>query len=210
MGKALLIAIVIAAAVFGGLLLFNHQSTNNLNAVAVNLTPSPTPYHLILATPSAAISGVNSSTSADTQNLPTSATIETAKGNITLQLFPAVAPIAVANFTKKAESGFYNGLDFHRVEDWVIQGGDPLGNGTGGKDMQTELNNKPFVAGSLGVAAHPGTNGKNINNDAQFFITKTDASWLNGQYTNFGIVTSGMDVVNKIAIGDKIIGITVQ
>lgn len=95
-------------------------------------------------------------------------------------------------------------LIFHRVEDWAIQGGNPDGNGTGGGKMATELNSKPFVVGSLGVAR-----GGDINvfNDAQFFITKTDASWLNGQYTNFGIVTGGMDVVSKIEIGDKILDI---
>lgn len=70
-----------------------------------------------------------------------------------------------------------------------------------------ELNNKSFVAGSLGVARGEDIN---ISNDSQFFITKTDASWLNSQYTNFGIVTQGMDVVNKIEIGDKILGISLQ
>jgi len=142
--------------------------------------------------------------------IATSAAIITSKGVIQLMLFPQDAPIAVVNFIKKVQSGFYNGLTFHRVENWVIQGGDPKGDGTGGNDMQTELNNKPFVTGSLGMAGHGGTDGKTINNDSQFFIVKLDSSWLNGQYTNFGIVTSGMDVVEKIAIGDKILGITVQ
>jgi peptidyl-prolyl cis-trans isomerase B (cyclophilin B) len=107
----------------------------------------------------------------------------------------------------KAQSGFYNNLTFHRVEDWVIQGGDPKGNGMGGGNMPVEFNQKPFVKGSLGVASRG--DGK-VQNDAQFFITKTEASWLNGQYTNFGIVTEGMDVVEKIAVGDKIIGISVE
>lgn len=189
----------------------NHANTGSFQNVNVSLTPSPTPVHLIIATPSAAL--MQNASEAATVSGPVasiSATIETSKGNIVLTLFTDVAPKAVANFVEKAKSGYYNGLDFHRVEDWVIQGGDPLGNGTGGKDMATELNSKPFVRGSLGVAAHPGPNGQNINNDSQFFITKTDASWLNGQYTNFGIVTSGMDVVDKITIGDKILGISVQ
>src|SRR5207302_6962288 len=96
------------------------------------------------------------------------------------------------NFIMKAESGFYKGLVFHRVEDWVVQGGDPKGDGTGGGLMQTEINDIPFVAGSLGVAR-----GQNINvsNDSQFFITKSEANWLNQQYTNFGMVSGGMDVV---------------
>ena len=93
------------------------------------------------------------------------------------------------------------------MEDWVIQGGDPLGNGTGGGKMQTELNNKPFIVGSLGVARGQDIN---VSNDAQFFITKKESSWLDGQYTNFGIVEKGMDVVEKIQIGDKILGITIE
>lgn len=135
------------------------------------------------------------------------ATIKTSKGDITLTLYPDVAPKTVANFIKKAESGFYDDLTFHRVEDWVVQGGDPKGNGTGGGDMATELNNKPFIVGSLGVAR--GQDIK-ISNDAQFFITKKEASWLNGQYTNFGIVKKGIDVVDTIEISDKILGITVK
>ena len=135
------------------------------------------------------------------------AIIKTSKGDIQLTLFLNDAPNTVLNFVQKAKSGFYSNLTFHRVEDWVIQGGDPLGNGTGGGNMTTELNNKPFVAGSLGVAR--GGDIK-ISNDAQFFITKKDSPFLNGQYTNFGIVAKGMDVVNKMAIGDKILGVTAE
>ena len=135
------------------------------------------------------------------------ATIKTAKGDIVLTLFINEAPKTVANFVSKAKSGYYNNLTWHRVEDWVIQGGDPSGNGTGGGQMDTELNNKPFVIGSLGVAR--GGDIK-ISNDSQFFIIKTEASWLNNQYTNFGLLTSGMDVVNKIAIGDKILNVTIK
>lgn len=143
------------------------------------------------------------------QPLPASvsATIHTSKGDISVVLFGDVAPNTVINFINKANSGFYNGLIFHRVEDWVIQGGDPLGNGTGGGEMQTEINQKPFLVGSIGMARG---NNIQISNASQFFITKTDASWLNGQYDNFGMVTSGMDVVNNIQIGDKILGITIN
>ena len=77
----------------------------------------------------------------------------------------------------------------------------------GGGNIPVEFNQKSFVAGSLGAASRG--DGK-VQNDAQFFITKNDASHLNGAYTNFGIVTEGMDVVNKIAIGDKITGITIK
>lgn len=136
-----------------------------------------------------------------------SATIKTSKGDIEVTLFGKDAPKTVTNFISKADSGFYKNLTFHRVEDWVVQGGDPKGNGTGGGLMQTELNTIKFVPGSLGVAR--GADIK-VSNDSQFFITKSEASWLDQQYTNFGIVTDGMDIVNSMTIGDKIIAITVK
>ncbi|MBP9700184.1 peptidylprolyl isomerase [Candidatus Woesebacteria bacterium] len=135
----------------------------------------------------------------------TKAKIETSKGMIELELYPDAAPGTVSNFTTKASSGFYKNLTFHRVEDWVIQGGDPDGNGTGGGKMPTELSALPFVEGSLGVAR--GGDIK-VSNDAQFFICTQECSWLNGQYTIFGKVTKGMDIVKKIAIGDKILSVT--
>lgn len=136
-----------------------------------------------------------------------SAVIKTSKGDIDLTLFGKDAPRTVKNFIDKAKSGYYKGLVFHRVEDWVIQGGDPKGDGSGGGKMQTEINNQSFVEGSLGVAR--GGDIK-ISNDSQFFITKSEASWLNGKYTNFGVVTKGMDVVKSMAIGDKILGIEIE
>jgi len=135
------------------------------------------------------------------------AVISTSKGDITLALYGEDAPYTVANFIKKAKDGFYKNLLFHRVEDWVIQGGDPLGTGTGGGSMPVEFNDHSFTTGALGVAS----TGDNVTqNDAQFFIVKTDATYLDHKYTNFGYVTEGMDVVNKITIGDKILGITIQ
>ena len=123
------------------------------------------------------------------------------------------APNAVNNFLTKAKSNYYNGLTFHRVEDWVIQGGDPSGTGMGGNPFQTELNAKPFTAGAVGWAASSQMQvgqGARISNDSQFFITKQNADWLDGQYTNFATVTDGMDVVNKVQVGDKILGITLH
>lgn len=137
----------------------------------------------------------------------TQAAIVTDKGTITIELFPDVAPNTVKNFLNKAKSGFYNNLKFHRVEDWVVQGGDPLGNGTGGGSIPVEFNNKPYGIGAVGVASRG--DGK-TQNDAQFFITKKDSQFLNGQYTNFGQVTSGMDAANKLEIGDKILKIDLQ
>lgn len=150
--------------------------------------------------------------SADTA---TKAVIETDKGKIELDLYPDVAPKTVANFIEKARSGFFDGLRFHRVEDWVIQAGDPLSRdeankslwGTGGEDIETELSQKPFMAGALGVAR--GGDIK-ISNDSQFFIVKSDSQFLDGKYTLFGQVTSGMDVAEQTEIGDLIKSVTVK
>lgn len=199
MAKAILIVLLLSIGViFGMTYLFKQQNTQE-----EKLTAFPT------LTQNQTQDVLSSDTSSISSELETAerAVISTSKGDITLTLYPKEAPSTVNNFVKKAKSGFYNNLVFHRVEDWVIQGGDPDGNGTGGGNMKTELNDNPFVVGSLGVARGPNIE---ISNDAQFFITKSDADWLNKQYTNFGIVTQGLDVVNKIAIGDKILGIKVQ
>jgi peptidyl-prolyl cis-trans isomerase B (cyclophilin B) len=142
------------------------------------------------------------------------ATIEMENGNkIKLALYPELAPKTVENFLSKAKSGHYNGLNFHRVEPndtgktWVVQGGDPSGNGSGGGDQAAEYNNRTFKIGSLGIARG---GDPNINNDSQFFITTQDSSFLDKNYTNFGDVTEGMDKVLEIKIGDKIKTITVE
>ena len=133
--------------------------------------------------------------------------ISTSKGDIELELYTKAAPKTVDNFLSKIEKGFYNNLTFHRVEDWVIQGGDPDGNGTGGGTMPTELNDLTFSVGSLGIARGGDIN---LSNDSQFFIVKKDANWLDKEYTNFGKVKSGLDVVNKIEIGDKILTVEIK
>jgi cyclophilin family peptidyl-prolyl cis-trans isomerase len=138
--------------------------------------------------------------------------IDTAKGIITAKLHTepeAGVSKTIANFEQKANSKEFDGRTFHRVEDWVIQGGDPAGNGTGGGNMPSEYNKIPFKAGALGVARGQDPA---INNDSQFFIVKADADYLNGQYTNFGQVMDqdSMNVVNQIAIGDKINSIRVE
>lgn len=169
-----------------------YNTTQTVTSVA---SPTPT------ASPAASISGTPTTKGI----VMTKAKIETSKGMIELELYPEKAPGTVSNFTSKAASGFYKNLTFHRVEDWVIQGGDPVGNGTGGGKMPTELSDVPFEEGSLGVAR--GGDIK-VSNDAQFFICTQACSWLNGQYTIFGKVTKGMDIVKKIAIGDKILSVT--
>src|ERR671933_1544199 len=128
----------------------------------------------------------------------TNATMQTNHGTIELELFDEDAPKTVENFKKLASDGFYDGVVFHRViEDFMIQGGDPTGTGSGGPGYQfeDEFNEHPVVRGSLAMAnAGPNTNG------SQFFIVTTEeASWLNGKHTVFGRVTRGMDVVDRIS-----------
>ncbi|MFL5733090.1 MAG: peptidylprolyl isomerase [Chloroflexia bacterium] len=136
--------------------------------------------------------------------------IETPKGTIVCSLATSAdANVAntIANFEQKANSGTFNGRKFHRVEDWVIQGGDPTGTGSGGEKMPAEYNNLPFNAGALGVARGPD---KSRNSDCQYFIVKRDSRFLDREYTNFGQVIEGMDVVKAISIGDAMTKVTVE
>jgi len=123
--------------------------------------------------------------------------MNTSEGTIEIDFFDADAPKTVANFTKLANDGFYDGLVFHRViKDFMIQGGCPQGTGTGGPGytFEDEFNQHKIVRGALAMAnAGPNTNG------SQFFIvTIPAAEWLDGKHTVFGQVTSGMDTVDKI------------
>ncbi len=127
--------------------------------------------------------------------------LETNQGNIELELMPDVAPKACENFTKLAEKGYYNGIIFHRViKEFMIQGGDPTGTGTGGQSIWGEefgdethpdvRFNKP---GTLAMAnSGPNTNG------SQFFITTAKTTWLNMNHTIFGKVVAGYETVQKI------------
>ena len=125
------------------------------------------------------------------------ATMQTNQGAIEIELFDDDAPKTVENFKKLANDGFYNGVIFHRViPDFMIQGGDPTGTGTGGPGYQfeDEFNDHKVERGALAMAnAGPNTNG------SQFFIVTAEATpWLDGKHTVFGKVASGMDVVDKI------------
>jgi peptidylprolyl isomerase len=129
--------------------------------------------------------------------------VETTQGTFEVTLKPTVAPKASENFAHLAESGYYNGIIFHRIiKDFMIQGGDPTGTGTGGQSMWNksfEDECSPLVRfdkpGLLAMANRgPNTNG------SQFFITTAAAPWLNGKHTIFGEVTSGYDVVQKMNV----------
>jgi len=123
-------------------------------------------------------------------------------GEIRIDLYPDTAPKTVENFVTLAKKGFYDGLTFHRVEPgFVAQGGDPKGNGTGGPGytVKAEFNQRKHVRGTMAMARanHPDSAG------SQFYICFQPAPFLDGKYTVFGQVTSGMEHVDKIQIGDK-------
>ncbi|MEB1530859.1 peptidylprolyl isomerase [Xanthomonas sp. WHRI 7945] len=134
---------------------------------------------------------------------------DTARGPITIELYPDKAPLTVANFVNLAKRGFYDGLSFHRViADFMIQGGCPEGSGRGGPGYRFEDeidNGVRHERGVLSMAnAGPSTNG------SQFFITHTATPWLDGKHTVFGKVTQGLDVVDSVAQGDAINKITIE
>jgi peptidyl-prolyl cis-trans isomerase B (cyclophilin B) len=123
-------------------------------------------------------------------------------GEIAIEFFPEDAPKTVENFVTLAKKGYYDGVTFHRVEPgFVVQGGDPKGNGTGGPGytIKDEFNKQKHVRGAVAMARTQAPNSAG----SQFYITLAPAHFLDGQYTVFGKVTSGMDVVDKIRVGDK-------
>jgi cyclophilin family peptidyl-prolyl cis-trans isomerase len=131
----------------------------------------------------------------------------TSMGNITLNLYPADAPLAVTNFVTLGKRGYYNGTIFHRViQGFMDQGGDPTGTGTGGSSIygqyfKTEITSHQFVAGELGVARTSAMD----TNGSQFFIMATNTPSLNGQYTAFGVVADAasqavVDAINNVPV----------
>ena len=140
------------------------------------------------------------------------ATISTDKGDIVVQLDAQAAPQTVNNFVFLAREGFYDGLTFHRVEPgFVIQGGDPLGNGTGGPGYTVPAEIKlPHVEGAIAMARRGDqVNPTRASSGSQFYIALEALPQLDGAYTVFGQVVEGMDVVQSIAIGDLIESITI-
>lgn len=149
------------------------------------------------------------------------ATIATNKGNITVELFYKKTPVTVANFISLAEGKnpfmtveklkgkpFFDGLKFHRViADFMIQGGDPYGNGSGGPgySFKDEFTDSKFDKGGILAMANSGP----ATNGSQFFITHKETPWLNGKHTIYGQVTQGMNIVNTIAQDDVITKITI-
>lgn len=137
------------------------------------------------------------------------AVIKTAKGDVVCELFPKEAPLSVTNFKQLADGGFYDGLIFHRVvPGFVIQGGDPDGNGTGGPGYTIPAEINPahkHVKGALAWArTGDQVNPERRSSSSQFYITLEPTPFLDGAYTVFGQVTSGLDVTEQIRQGDVI------
>ncbi len=185
---------------------FNHRLTSLVCAATAAL--------LISGVAACGAKAANKMDGLPVRNTGQYAVIDTDRGVIVIELYPAVAPKTVANFEKLAKDGFYNGLTFHRVEPgFVVQGGDPKGNGTGGPgyDIPAEISpTEKHLRGSVATARL----GDNVNPDrrssgSQFYICLAPAPFLNGQYTIFGGVVEGMDVVDKIRVGDHMKKVTI-
>jgi cyclophilin family peptidyl-prolyl cis-trans isomerase len=129
--------------------------------------------------------------------------IETTKGSVTIDLRPDLAPNHVARVKELARQGFYDGVVFHRVIDgFMAQTGDPTGTGMGGsgKKLKAEFNREPHVRGTVSMARAQNPDSA----DSQFFICFADARFLDGQYTVWGAVSAGMDVIDKIKRGEPV------
>jgi peptidyl-prolyl cis-trans isomerase B (cyclophilin B) len=135
--------------------------------------------------------------------------IATSRGDIVFTLYPGEAPMHSAAFMKLAEAGFYDGLTFHRVEPgFVVQGGDPDGDGTGGPGyrLKAEFNAHPHLRGTVAMArsSNPDSAG------SQFYICLDDARFLDGQYTVFGQMTEGFEALETIRRGDRMESVTIE
>lgn len=213
MNRNVFIFILVIVLGLGAAIYFGSQKGSTISSPDFSLVNPPTPGVTLPADVGKQASPIPTLT-------PISATraiITTAKGVIEIGLYPQDAPKTVTNFATLAKNKFYDGLTFHRVEPgFVIQGGDPNGNGTGGTSIyggpfEDELNpetpsyKEGYTEGTVAMAnSGPNTNG------SQFFIMWADNTGLPHNYTIFGKVTSGMETVKKMVAGDKIISITVE
>ena len=146
----------------------------------------------------------------DSQGLSSiQAIIKTIHGNIIFKFFPKRAPNTVTRIIELANMGFYDGLTFHRVvPGFVIQGGDPTGTGTSGsgKNLKAEFNQTKHIKGSVAMARSSNPDSA----DSQFYIALDTVSQLDGKYTVFGQVIEGLDVIDKVVKGDKMLSIIIQ
>lgn len=134
-------------------------------------------------------------------------TVRTVHGNITFKLYPKHAPNTVTRIVELVKSGFYDGLTFHRVvPNFVIQGGDPLGDGTGGtgRKLKAEFSDLQHIRGTVAMARAQNPDSA----DSQFYIALSTLPHLDKSYTIFGQVVDGLEILDKVTVGDKIISMT--
>jgi peptidyl-prolyl cis-trans isomerase B (cyclophilin B) len=169
-------------------------------ANAQESTPAPVPAPPTAAAPQPDVKPVTRPT----------VTVETEKGKIVIELYPEEAPKTVENFVTLTKKGFYDGLTFHRVEPgFVVQGGDPKGNGTGGPGYQIKNEPNKTLKHNRGAVAMANAGRDTAGSQFYIVITKPAPNLDNGDYTIFGKVVSGQDVAEKIAVGDKMTKVTV-
>jgi peptidylprolyl isomerase len=157
------------------------------------------PLRFLLA---AACAAQLSATTAGAADLENTLYMDLKDGRVVIELRPDLAPKHVARVKELTRKGFYDGLVFHRViEGFMAQTGDPKGDGTGGSGMNlpAEFSKEPFERGTVGAARSRDPNSA----DSQFFICFAPSTWLNGQYTVWGKVVQGMELVDKIKKGDR-------
>ena len=139
----------------------------------------------------------------------TQAVLETSRGNIVFDLFPEIAPKAVARFSELVKKGFYNGLTFYRVvPKFIVQTGDPLEDGTGGfgRSLPAEFNERKHIAGTVGMARRHDPDSA----DSQFYICLEPQPFLDGKYTVFGQVVEGLELLSKIQERDPVVKLTLK
>ena len=236
-GALVLVGAVVIWAAAGPGGLFSPPDSPDSEAVAPALTPSPTgPEQGDAAEEPAAPAVPGEPMDRDTSTMPENATerndiytappemeidpaatyvatITTEQGEIVAELDPGAAPLTVNNFVHLANAGFYDGLTFHRVvPNFVVQGGDPLGTGTGGPGYQVPAEmDLPHVKGAIAMARQPDeVNPERASSGSQFYITLEPTPHLDGAYTVFGQVVQGTEVVDAIAIGDLIESIVIH
>jgi cyclophilin family peptidyl-prolyl cis-trans isomerase len=196
----LLMAVLIAVALGTGLLVDRAMAPQIPNALANCTTSTQIGPHQFI--------GPQPTCIAPSQKLE--ATVTTSQGSFVVLLHPEVAPVTVNNFVVLAIHGYYNSLNFWKSEDWVLQGGDPRGDGRGGPgyNLPDEPGNTAWALGAVGMARVPG----GAVNGSQFFVQK--GPWPdpgpNAVYNRFGTVTSGMNVVQTLSASDTITSITIK
>ena len=212
--------LIVSALIFSKNLSPTDSGTHTINpeaspmartSPAPEVSVVPSPQSQSESSPKEASSTLHPDLSTDPNGLSkATVTLQTTEGSIKIKFYPQDAPKTVHRIIELIQQNFYNNLSFHRVvPGFVIQGGDPLGNGTGGsgQKLEAEFNNRHHIEGTVAMARA----GDNPNSaDSQFYICLNPQPRLDRNYTVFGQVIEGMDVVKRIKVGDKMTAVTIQ